>query len=108
MNRHLLFKVIVLISLFLIIQPPSYSQDSIKQKKLVFDGYVKDMETMIFNDIKDKWTTANLIHNRLNFKWLISSSFTTSIELRNRFFYGNMLTAFPGYNKTFETDNGKS
>ena len=87
-------------------QYPSYSQDTIRQKKVIFNGYVKDMQTIIFQDINDKWTNANLIHNRLNFKWLMSSSFTTSIELRNRFLYGNILTAFPGYNKTFEADNG--
>lgn len=64
------------------------------------------MQTVIFQNVTGDWTTANLIHNRLNCKWLMSSSFTASIELRNRFLYGNILTDFPGYNKTVETDNG--
>jgi len=101
-----IIKILILIILCVFIQYSSYPQDSLKQKKLVFNGYVKDLQTIIFQDIKGDWTTANLIHNRLNFKWLMSSSFTTSVELRNRFFYGDMLTAFPGYDKTFETDNG--
>ncbi len=77
-----------------------------EQKKLIFNGYVKDMQTVIFQNVREKWTASNLIHNRLNFKWFMSSSFTASLEVRNRFFCGNMLADFPGYNKTFETDNG--
>jgi len=96
----------ILIIFFVFIQHSSYPQDSLKQKKLIFNGYIKDMQTIIFHDIKSNWTTANLIHNRLNFKWLMSSSVTASVEVRNRFFYGDMLTKFPGYDKTFETDNG--
>jgi hypothetical protein len=83
-----------------------YSQDSLKQKKIVFNGYVKDMQTVIFQDVKGDWITANLIHNRLNCKWLMSQKFTASVELRNRFLYGSILTDFPGYDKTFEADNG--
>lgn len=82
------------------------AQDSIKEKKFIFNGYIKDMQSIIFQDINQTWTTANLIHNRLNFKYIISPSFTTSLGLRNRFFYGDMLTTYSGYNKTFEADNG--
>lgn len=64
------------------------------------------MQTEIFQELKGKWTSANLIHNRLNCKWLISPAFTASLELRNRFLSGSMLKDFPGYNKAFETDNG--
>lgn len=103
MNKQLkfpLFFFLILITYY------SFPQDSLKQKKIVFNGYVKDMQTIIFQNVNDNWTTANLIHNRLNFKWMMSPSFISSIEFRNRFFYGDMLTAFLGYNKTFEADNG--
>ncbi len=64
------------------------------------------MQSFIIQDINSEWVNANLVHNRLNFKWLASKSFTASIELRNRFIFGNMLTKLPGYSKTFETDDG--
>jgi hypothetical protein len=96
----------LLIVLFFLMQITSYSQDSLKTKNLIFNGYVKDMQTFIFQDINNEWTSTNLIHNRLNFKWLASPSFTASLELRNRFLFGDMLSRFPGYNKTFETDHG--
>lgn len=96
----MLFLFFALIPLF------SVAQDSIKQSRFVFNGYVKDMQTFIFQDIKGDWTGANLIHNRLNFKWFVSSSLTASVEVRNRLLAGNMLTAYPGYNQTFEVDHG--
>lgn len=99
-------KSILLIVLFSLLQIASFSQDSLKQKSLIFNGYVKDLQTFIFQDFNGDWTSGNLIHNRLNFKWLASSSFTASLELRNRLLFGDMLTRFPGYNKTFETDHG--
>jgi hypothetical protein len=105
-NIWLFCRTNLLFLLLIFTQVIAYSQDSLKQKKLVFNGYVKDMQTEIFQNIKGNWTSANLIHNRLNCKWLISSAFTASVELRNRFLYGSILSEFPGYDKTFETDNG--
>jgi len=99
-------KIKKLVLLFAFIPLISHSQDSLKQNRFVFNGYVKDMQTFIFEDIKGDWTGANLIHNRLNFKWFFSSSFTASAEIRNRFLTGNILSDFPGYNKAFEVDNG--
>lgn len=84
----------------------SYSQDSGKRSHFVVNGYVKDMQTFIFQDFKGNLTTSNLIHNRLNFKWFISSSLTASLEVRNRLLTGNILTAYPGYNQAFEADQG--
>ncbi len=92
--------------LFVILQISAFSQDSLKQKSLLFNGNIKDLQTIIFQDIKSDWITANLIHNRLNFKWLASKSFTAGIGIRNRFLYGDILTQFPGYDKTLEIDRG--
>ena len=93
--------------LFLIIIPLTLSaQDSVKVSKVTVNGYVEDMQSFIFKDFKSAWTNSNLIYNRLNFKWLISPSFTASLEFRNRFLYGNMLSRFPEYKNTFDYDNG--
>lgn len=82
------------------------AQDSVKVNNVTMNGYVKDMQSFIFKDFKSIWTNSNLIHNRLNFKWFISSSFTVSLEFRNRLLYGNILSRFPGYNNMFDYDNG--
>lgn len=106
MNRIGLKLSALLLFVFSLLYSSAYSQDSIKESKIVFNGYVKDMQSIIFQDVSDVWTTGNLIHNRLNFKYLMSPSITASLGLRNRLFYGDMLTNFPGYNKSFESDNG--
>lgn len=106
MKKKTIKKSLVVFAFVLFSQLSGNAQDSIKQKHLLFNGYIKDLQTVIFQNVNSDWTTANLIHNRLNFKYLISNSFTASIELRNRFFYGDMLKTYPGYNKTFEQDNG--
>jgi hypothetical protein len=82
------------------------AQDSVKVNSFAANGYVKDMQSFIFKDFNSAWTNFNLIHNRLNFKWFISPSFTASLEFRNRFLSGTILNRFPGYNNTFESDNG--
>jgi hypothetical protein len=99
-------KVLIVSLLLLLFTDSVNAQDSIKEKKLIFNGYVKDMQSVMFHDIRGNWIAGNLIHNRLNLKLQISKSFTTSIEIRNRFFFGDLLMAYPGYNKTFEADNG--
>lgn len=93
--------------LFLIFIPLILSaQDSVKVNNIALNGYVKDMQSFIFKDFKSAWTNSNLIHNRLNFKWFVSHSFTASLELTNRFLYGNILNRFPEYKNTFDYDNG--
>ena len=97
------------IILFIFLMCPAlsaHSQDSIREKKWSIDGYLKDMQNVIFYKIDDEWLTGNLIHNRLNLKWNISPSFTTAISARNRFFYGNMMTMIPGYEESFKFDDG--
>lgn len=99
-------KYTLFIAILFLLNISCYSQDTIRQSHFLFNGYIKDLQTVIFQDIKSDWTTANLIHNRLNFKYIISPSVTIALELRNRFFYGDMLKTYQGYNKTFEQDNG--
>ncbi len=98
--------MIILFLFFALIPFSSNPQDSGKQTHFVFNGYVKDMQTFIFQDLNSDLISANLVHNRLNLKWFVSSSFTAAIELRNRLLVGNLLTGYPGYNQTFEVDQG--
>jgi hypothetical protein len=87
----------------------AFTQDSISQQKpskIAFNGYVKDMQTVYVHDIYKEWVSDNLIHNRLNFKWNISNSFTFCIEDRNRFYWGDLTNINPQYANYIAADNG--
>ena len=87
----------------------AFSQDSVAEKKertWSFNGYVKDMQTVAIHTIGGNWVTSNLIHNRLNFKWNISKSFTFGIGERNRFYWGELISSNPQYKEFLAYDNG--
>jgi hypothetical protein len=91
----------LIVVLFFLFAGNCFSQDSVvgkKERTWSFNGYVKDMETVIIHTIGGKWVTSNLIHNRLNFKWNFSKSFTFCLEERNRFYWGELtsLNIFEG------------
>ena len=99
------FLLIIILSLTL----NAFSQDSIVEKKtprVSFNGYVKDMQTVYIHNIDQDWITNNLIHNRLNFKWNISNSFTFCLEERNRFYWGDLTSINPQYKDLVAIDNG--
>jgi hypothetical protein len=50
--------------------------------------------------------TDNLIHNRLNFNWNISNSFTFNAQMRNRIYFGATVTNFPKYPEIINQENG--
>jgi hypothetical protein len=82
------------------------AQDSLAENRIVINGYVKDMATAMFSDMGDEWMTSNLVHNRINLKWLISDRWTSSLEVRNRWVNGKMVRDIPGYGSTLSYDNG--
>lgn len=75
-------------------------------RNITLSGYISNMQTAMFEEIEKDWYTDNLIHNRLNFKWYISNSFTTAIEVRNRFIYGEFVKYFPNYADLIDRENG--
>lgn len=77
------------ISLFLINLPNIFSQQTDRSWSL--NGYVKDMQTIIFTDPSENWITDNMIHNRLNFNWDIHNNFKLNLEMRNRFIWGELI-----------------
>lgn len=70
------------------------------------NGYVKYMNTTMFNSVDSVWLVDNLIHNRLNYRWYISDNLTLAIDMRNRLIYGDMVKFIPDYAKSIEADNG--
>ncbi len=66
----------------------------VEEKKWELNGYVKGIQATSFTDL-DSITTNSLIHNRLNFRWNPSDTWKGAIEVRNRLFVGDQITANP-------------
>lgn len=95
--------------LFLIMLSPF--QAFVQESKVSLNGYVKELYMFYSpeNPITGtdlNYLSTNIIHNRLNFKWYTSKKLTTVAEMRNRLFFGNLVTDFPGYQDTVDVDNG--
>ncbi|MBU0487899.1 MAG: hypothetical protein KKA07_11245 [Bacteroidetes bacterium] len=85
------------------------AQDSIppkKEKKCSLNGYVKNMQTVWFQDFSGNWLTDNLLHNRLNFKWFPRNNIKVVAEARNRFIYGEMVEMLSSSGLYSAKDNG--
>jgi len=75
-------------------------------RNITLSGYTSNMQSVMFEEFDEDWITDNLIHNRLNLKWYISNFFTTAIEVRNRFIYGEFVKYFPNYADLIDRENG--
>jgi hypothetical protein len=93
-----------LIILFILNLTMARGQD--KPSPVSLNGYVSSMQSMIFEDLEDYWINDNLIHNRLNFRLYAGSNITFAVELRNRFFTGDMVRLDPSYAGRMATDHG--
>ncbi len=71
--------------------------------RLTLKGYLKDMAS--FNFFSDSMLFQNLIHNRLNFAWYASESFTAHAEFRTRLIHGDMVRDIPGYDRLIDSNN---
>jgi hypothetical protein len=75
-------------------------------QKFTVRGYVKFLQTITYDDFQENWFTDNLVHNRINTRWYPTSNFTATLELRNRFFYGDFVKYYPDYKELAVQDNG--
>ncbi len=71
-----------------------------------FQGYLSNMQSVMFEEPDEDWIMDNLFHNRLNFFWYGGEHFTGSIQLRNRLMYGETLQMIPGYVEALGQDIG--
>ena len=69
----------------------AFSQDEDQPSKFDFNGYITNMQSVMYEDANEIWLTDNLIHNRLNLFWYPSEHFTGTIQVRNRFMYGDQI-----------------
>lgn len=70
------------------------------------NGYVSNMQSVMFEHYDGPWTIDNLLHNRLNFKAGYGSHVNASLEIRNRFLFGESVKYFPGYAGMIGADRG--
>ena len=77
-----------------------------QESSILFKGYLSNMQSALIEHLEGTWITDNLIHNRLHFTWYISNSFTTNIEVRNRFIYGEFVKWIPGYPELIDNEQG--
>ncbi len=99
-----IFKRILLLFAILIIIRALFAQES--TDKLIFSGYTSSLQSAVFQKIDDQWVTNNLIHNRLNFKYLFNENFSSAIELRNRLSFGGDSASTFNTAKQYSFDNG--
>ncbi len=101
-----LFSKILMISLLSI--NLAFSQDEDKQQNLTLNGYISNMQSVMYENLNDLWINENLLHNRSNFNWYISDKLTFSMQFRNRFIYGDMIRLDQLLKEIDDQSNGDS
>ena len=61
------------------------------------NGYLSNMQSVMFEDGEGQWIADNLFHNRLNFSSSLLKGLDFSLEMRNRLMYGETVKYTPGY-----------
>ncbi|HOP05478.1 MAG TPA: hypothetical protein PL017_13755 [Tenuifilaceae bacterium] len=98
-------KRFVLVCLVFLLSISAYSQNE-SSSSYSLNGYVKYMNTTVFDEVESPWIVDNLIHNRINVKWYMSNNFTFATDMRNRIVYGDYVETIPNYDELLSTDNG--
>ncbi len=57
-------------------------------------GYLKDLQSIQFTDIKQKWTLDNLLHNRVDLHYFANSNLKFHLGMRNRLLYGESVPLY--------------
>lgn len=97
----------LIILIFFISTVGLYAQGDEGIKNITLNGYVKYMNTIQFMEFDEGWATESMFHNRLNFRWYMDDAFTTGVEMRNRFIYGDFVeSVFWNYEEYVVEDNG--
>ena len=79
---------------------------SFGQPGMEFNGYIKQLETIIPYNGADSLVVDHLIHNRLNFDFFTGDHFGGRVEIRNRIFYGETVRGIPFYGDFLDIDPG--
>ncbi len=99
LTRHSLCLLSLVLTLTTILKAPAQITGSI-------NGYLSNMQSVMFENIDGPWTVDDIIHNRFNFKAGYGKHLNTAIEFRNRFLFGETVKYLPGYAEMIGQDKG--
>ncbi len=83
----------------------SGSEATLPASKFLFSGYIKDLQVLRTNRDFSDLKATNIIHNRMNSKFLISNNLTATAELRTRLFSGADVKQIPGFSQSLRNGN---
>lgn len=75
----------------------AFAQDSTAERKLKIGGYIKDMQSFLWDKDFRHLTSGDLLHNRINLRWKPALSLTGAFEVRNRAFWGEQVALTPDF-----------
>lgn len=81
-----------------------HGQDSL-QRSWDLNGYLKDLNTVVFSNAFKNVSYTNLIHNRINFKWKPFQKTTAAVEVRNRLYWGDEVQETPDFGHQLRNAN---
>ncbi|MFM9948764.1 MAG: hypothetical protein ACKV1O_12565 [Saprospiraceae bacterium] len=99
----------ILFLLYALLYPATAQTDSIPEEKparFQVQGYLKNLQTATFGPEKGSLFTNNFLHNRLNFKYQVSSTLSARLELRTRLFWGEQVRITPGFAQLADYESG--
>lgn len=88
MNKRIITGVLLAITL--VMHGRSNGQE-LTPGKWLFNGYLKDLQLVSYEDFDKEWYLNNEINNRLNLQWFPVNGLTLEAGLRTRFLYGNYI-----------------
>lgn len=94
-------RIIVLFFIFCI--SATFAQ---KNYSFTFEGYVTNMQSVMFEKFDEAWLNDNLIHNRLNLNYYYKDNLNVSLQMRNRIFTGETVKYTSDYRKSLALDEG--
>lgn len=100
-------KLLFIFLVFQIMLAAKAQDSSAVQKKITVQGYIKDLQTLIFDKNFKELITGNLIHNRINVKWKPSERITAAAEFRNRLYWGEEVRLTPDFASSLRNKNEK-
>ncbi len=100
-------KAVLLIAPILFCQVMLAQDSSESKEKWELNGYLKNMENLTFDHLSKQVTSGNLLHNRINIKWMPSATFTAVAQIRNRLFWGEEIKLTPSFSSLLKNENEK-
>lgn len=105
----ILYRIIFLVGTTLFLPGNSEGQSS-EVSKWLFNGYLKDLQLVSYEDFNKEWYLNTEINNRLNLKWFPLKQLSFEAGMRNRFLFGNyievMQSVDPDYIHEMDRDQG--